>query len=77
MFTPNQIREEILELVDDINTQIDVVKATAADLNVVPEQLRDHHGAWVLAPLLVAKVQLYSTLFEMEKTLYLQSGRTS
>lgn len=53
-------KELIVELIRAhyaIKLQIEEVKAEAKTMKIEAHQLRDNHGGWTLAPLLVAKAQ--------------------
>lgn len=56
------LRDELLLTLNSIDRQIAHVEATAKDMGISPHPMRDASGAFVLAPLLVAKAQLLHAL---------------
>ena len=59
---PTALRRETMQLINQINVQIEQVRAEAEIRNIPPEKLRDSEGNWAITPLLLAKAQAYSTL---------------
>lgn len=62
----NKLRHELVNLGVDINRQIDVIIATAKDLETSPHEMRHSDGSWVLPPLLLAKSQVLNGLAVLE-----------
>jgi hypothetical protein len=57
-----ELRKELLESYRDVKRQIAEVKKMANRSGFQPEQLRNEHGDFMLAPLLVAQVQVLHAL---------------
>lgn len=60
--SPNALRKETVQTLTEVNAVIDSVKQEAETRGVLPQNLVDHHGTWVLPPLLLAKTQCLATL---------------
>lgn len=60
--SPNELRKETVQTLQEVNAVIDAVKQEASARRILPQNLVDHHGNWVLPPLLLAKTQCLATL---------------
>lgn len=60
------LRRDTLALLKQIDAQIDEIQAEASMLDLPPEKLRDAYGNWVMGPLLLAKVQAYAILVQLQ-----------
>jgi len=60
------LRRETLQLLKQIDMQIKVVEAEAQRRGIEAVTLRDAQGNWVMSPLLLAKVQAYSMLIQLQ-----------
>ena len=60
------LRRDTIQLLKQIDQQIAEVNAWAAELGVEGFQLRDTTGSWPMSPLLLAKVQAYSMLIQLQ-----------
>jgi len=60
------LRRETLQLLKQIDMQIKVVEAEARRMGIEAVNLRDSQGNWVMSPLLLAKVQAYSMLIQLQ-----------
>lgn len=65
MINPNMLRRDIARLLNQIDTQIKEVESEAQKAGVKPEEMRDANGNWVMTPLLVAKVQGFAALIQL------------
>ena len=59
--------QELAVAFQELEKQVNVVKAMARASNVRPEKIRDSKGDLVLSPLLVAKAQTLHALVLFEK----------
>lgn len=60
--SPNVLRRETVQLIQQINAQIKQVERKADEMGCKPEELRNSSDGWVMTPLLLAKAQAYNTL---------------
>lgn len=60
--SPDILRRDTVQLINQIEKQIEEAKTAAVRLGVPPEKLRDSNGGWVMSPLLLAKATAYNTL---------------
>jgi len=60
------LRSETVRLIKQINMQIEDVEKQAKEIGVAPELLRDGRGNYIMAPMLLAKVQAYATLVRLQ-----------
>jgi hypothetical protein len=66
IISPDIMRRDTVQLLNDINTQIKEVKEEAQRKGFPPERMRDGNGNWVMSPLLLAKAQAYATLVQLQ-----------
>lgn len=66
MINPTALRRDLMRLVEQINVQIETVRAEAESLDIPPEKLRDANGSWAMTPLLLAKAHAYSALTALQ-----------
>lgn len=66
IISPDSLRKDVVQLINQINTQIDQVTKQAFAMNIEPYELRDTNGSWSLTPLLLAKTQAYATLVQLQ-----------
>jgi hypothetical protein len=62
------LRRDTIQLLRQIDLQINEVNQEAKKLGVKSHELRDSSGNWVMSPLLLAKVQAYSMLVQLQAT---------
>lgn len=67
IISQNELRKQTVELLRQVDAQIKTVEATAHRHGIDPKELRDDHGNWVMVPLLVARVQVISTLVQINQ----------
>lgn len=60
------LRRDTIQLLRQIDVQIKEVSEEARRRGYAPEQLRDSAGNWPMSPLLLAKVQAYSMLIQLQ-----------
>jgi hypothetical protein len=60
--SPNALRKETVQVLNQVNAQIGEVTAAAHRRGCEPEALRDEHGNWPMIQLLLAKSQCVNTL---------------
>lgn len=60
--SPNELRRQTVQVLNQIDKQIKVIETEAAVRNVSPATLRDERGNYVISPLLLAKAQCLNTL---------------
>lgn len=63
--SPDTLRIQTLSVLADINKQIDEVKREADRLGILPEQVKDSFGNWILIPILASKMSAVATLTEL------------
>lgn len=63
--SPNELRKEMVQLLKSVDAQIKEIEQEAERFGIPPEKMRDSNGNWVMIPLLLAKVQAYSTLVQL------------
>lgn len=63
----NVLRQEITACLRVVEEQIEVVKSKAVQLDVSPYSLQDSTGGYVMVPLIVAKVNLYCALVDLNQ----------
>jgi hypothetical protein len=56
------LRQALRDTLKDVNTSLAVIERQAKRMGVEPQLIRDEHGNWILAPLLVAKAQCIHAL---------------
>ena len=61
------LRRDTIQLLRQIDAQIAEVEKAAQSMGISPSELRDTNNNWVMVPLLLAKVQAYSTLVILQK----------
>lgn len=66
MISPDILRRDTVQLLNQIDAQITEVQEKARELDISPVAMRDNSGNWVMIPLLLAKVQAYSTLVQLQ-----------
>jgi hypothetical protein len=66
IINPDIMRRDTVQLLKQIDVQIKEVEEAARRSNVPPSKLRDTNGNWVINPLLLAKVQAYATLVQLQ-----------
>jgi hypothetical protein len=71
---PDALRKDIIAQIRMIDEQIGVIEEFAKERNIKPVKVTDQHGAWVLPPLLLAKVISYNSLVALQAPR--ESGRT-
>jgi hypothetical protein len=64
---PRAIREELMQLLTLVDASIDEVKKEARNRRILPQELRDTSGGWVMIPLLTAKAQILTCLVELNR----------
>lgn len=64
--SPDILRRETVQLINQIDRQIGEIRKTATELGTEPHKLRDNNGNWVMPPLLLAKAQAYNTLVMLQ-----------
>jgi hypothetical protein len=64
---PRVLREELMQLLTLVDASIDEVKREAKVRRILPQELRDHNGGWVMIPLLAAKAQILTNLVQLNK----------
>ncbi len=67
IISPDILRKEMVLLLNQINEMIEEVQREAKQLDILPHQMRDYYGGWVLIPLLAAKVSAISTLAQLNE----------
>jgi hypothetical protein len=60
------LRRDTVQLIQQIDAQIAVIKLEARELKIKPEQMQDGRGNWVMSPLLLAKAQAYNSLILLQ-----------
>lgn len=60
------LRRDTIKLINQIDKQIKEVEEFAQGLGIPPEKVRDTTGNWVMSPLLLAKVQAYASLIQLQ-----------
>lgn len=65
--SPDMLRKETVQLMKQIDTQIEAVRGVAQEIGCAPEVVRDGHGAYMMSPLLLAKVMAISTLVDLNQ----------
>ena len=60
------LRRDTVQLLRQIDAQIKEVEAEAQRMGIPAVKLRDANGNWVMSPLLLAKVQAYSMLIQLQ-----------
>jgi hypothetical protein len=60
--SPNALRKETVQLLNQINKQIEEVETLAASRDRAPSQMVDQYGSYLMSPLLLAKSQCIHTL---------------
>lgn len=66
IISPDSLRKDVVQLINQINTQIDQVTKASFAMNCEPYELRDTSGNWALTPLLLAKTQAYAILVQLQ-----------
>jgi len=66
IISPDILRRDTIQLINQINAQIEEVEAQAKLNGVKPTSLVDHDGNFVLPPLLLAKATTYNTLVMLQ-----------
>lgn len=61
------LRRDTIQLLRQIDKQIAVVEKASQTMGTPPHEIRDANGNWVMIPLLLAKVQIYATLVQLQK----------
>ena len=64
---PRVLREEVMECLNLVDATIDEVKKECRTRRIMPHELRDTNGSWILIPLVVAKAQCLATLQHLNK----------
>jgi len=64
---PRVLREELMSTMTLVDASIDEVKKECRNRRILPQELRDTNGGWVLIPLLVAKAQILDTLVRLNR----------
>lgn len=59
---PNALRLATVNTLKEIELQIDEINSFAMNRGLELHQVKDHNGAWVMPPLLLAKTQCLHTL---------------
>jgi len=60
------LRRDTIRMLRQIDVQIKEVEEMAKRSGTTPEKFRDTNGNWVMIPLLLAKVQAYSMLVQLQ-----------
>lgn len=60
------VKNELHLCLAQINSQINVVRETATEAEILSYKLQDTNGNFILAPLLVAKAQVLDALSRLE-----------
>jgi hypothetical protein len=60
--SPDALRKEVVQTLNEINASIAEVKKTSLLRGTPPEKLVDHLGGYVMSPLLLAKAQCLNAL---------------
>lgn len=64
---PRALREELMQTLALVDASIDEVKREAKARRIMPQELRDQNGGWVMIPLLVSKAQILTCLVELNR----------
>ena len=67
IISPDILRKELLSLLTQIDLQIARLDEEAKMINLLPEQLRDYNGDWVMIPLWSAKSNVLSALVQLNQ----------
>lgn len=65
--SPDALRKDVVTLLKSIDAQIEEVEAEAQVNGILPQQMRDSKGDWVMNQLLLAKVTAYSALVQLNE----------
>lgn len=60
------LRRDTIQLIRQVDQQIEEVNREARRMGIEAHQLRDGNNNWVMSPLLLAKVQAYSMLIQLQ-----------
>jgi hypothetical protein len=66
IISPDIMRRDTVQLLNEINTQIKEVKEEAQRRGLPPEKFRDANEGYIMGPLLLAKAQAYATLIQLQ-----------
>lgn len=64
--SPDILRRDTIQLINQIDAQIDEIKEEAQKMGIPPEKMRDTNNNWVMTPLLLAKTQAYASLILLQ-----------
>jgi hypothetical protein len=64
--SPDALRKELVALIRQINEQIEEIEKVAIERKIPIETIQDQQGNWVFPPLLLAKVQAYAALVQLQ-----------
>jgi hypothetical protein len=64
---PRVLREELMSTLTLIDASIDEVKKECRNRRIMPSELRDTSGNWVMIPLLSAKVTALNALILLNR----------
>lgn len=66
IITQDILRRDTLQMLKQIDAQIQEVTEEAQRMDIPREKMRDASGNWVMSPLLLARVQAYSMLVQLQ-----------
>jgi hypothetical protein len=66
IINPDILRRDLVQLMRQIDAQIADIEERAKQLGVASEKMRDANNSYIMAPLLLAKVQAYATLVQLQ-----------